>query len=70
MEPSIVIVKIREVILENNFNAIEYLQEKTAFTPQTYLLLIDCLLLLSLAVILLKISLIFHSKCLQEKIVS
>lgn len=65
MKPSIVIIKIKEVIQENNLNPIEYLQEKTAFTPQTYLLLIDCSLFLSLAMamIVLKISLIFHYKC-------
>lgn len=66
MKPSIVIIKIKEEIQENNLNSIDYLQENTAFTPQTCLLLIDCSPLLSLAmvVILLKVSLIFRSKCL------
>lgn len=58
MKPSTVIIK--EEMLENNLNPIEYLQGKTGFTPQTYLFLTDCSLLLSLAmaVILLKIQLI------------
>lgn len=66
MKPSIVVIQIKEEIQENNLNPIDYLQEKIAFIPQTSLLLIDCSLLLPLgmAVTLLKISLIFHSKCL------